>query len=115
MPFIDWNQVAGQALGPGVRIQTPHGERLMLSLVELDPGAVVPLHAHPHEQAGMVLEGLLELTLGDETRTLAAGESYIIPGNTMHAARASGGACRVLDVFSPVREDYARGVNQYAR
>jgi quercetin dioxygenase-like cupin family protein len=115
MPFIDWNAIPPQTLGPGVRIRTPHGERIMLSLVELDAGAVVPPHSHPHEQAGIVLAGVLELTIGGEKRELAAGESYIAPGGVEHSALAPDGPCRVLDIFSPIREDYARGQNAYIR
>jgi quercetin dioxygenase-like cupin family protein len=113
--FIDWNTVPAQSLGPGVRIRTPYGERIMLSLLEIDEGAIVPPHAHPHEQAGMVLDGLLELTIDGDVRTLEAGQAYIVPGNAPHSARAVNGSCRVIDVFSPVREDYARGVNAYTR
>ena len=113
MPFVDWNKVPVIELGPGVRIRAPHGERIMISLVEIDAGAVVPAHQHPHEQAGMVLEGKMELTIGDESRVLSKGEAYVIPGGTPHAARSVGGPCRALDIFSPVREDYARGMNEY--
>jgi quercetin dioxygenase-like cupin family protein len=115
MPFIDWNNVPVQTLAPGVRLRTPYGERIMLSLVELDEGAVVAPHSHPHEQAGIVLEGMLELTIDGQARTLKAGEAYIAPGNLIHSARSVGGKCKVLDVFSPVREDYAKGTNQYTR
>ena len=113
MSFIDWNSWPLHELGPGVRIRTPHGERIMISLVEIDAGAIVPPHEHPHEQAGMVLEGQMELLLGNEKRVLKKGEAYIIPGGTRHAARSIGGPCRALDIFSPIREDYARGVNDF--
>ena len=115
MPFIDWERVRVQQLAPGVRIRTPHGERIMLSLVELDEGAIVTAHSHPHEQSGIVLEGILELTIGGETRSLARGEAYIIPGGVIHGARSLAGPCRVLDIFSPIREDYARGANEFVR
>jgi unsaturated pyranuronate lyase len=115
MAFIDWSEVPVQTIAPGVRIRTPHGERIMLSLVELDDGAIVPPHSHPHEQAGMVLEGTLDLTIDGQLRTLRAGEAYFAPGNVTHSARAVGGRCKVLDVFSPIREDYASGTNQHAR
>ena len=52
MLFIDWNAVPVLSLAPGVRTRTPHGERIMLSLIEIDEGAAVPPHSHPHEQAG---------------------------------------------------------------
>jgi quercetin dioxygenase-like cupin family protein len=113
MPFIDWEALPAQELGPGIRIRTPHGERLMLSLVDFDAGAVVPEHRHPHEQAGIVLHGKMELTIGGESRILGPLEAYIIPGGAPHAARAVDGPCRVLDLFSPPREDYARGMNKY--
>ena len=115
MPFVDWNECPAIQLGPGVRIRTPHGERIMLSLVEIDEGAVVPPHMHPHEQAGVVLEGELELTIAGSARSLKQGEAYIIPGGTEHSARSVGGPCKALDVFSPIREDYARGVNAFVR
>ncbi len=113
VPFIDWNDHRVNQLGPGVRIRTPHGERIMISLVEIDAGAVVPPHAHPHEQAGIVLEGEMELTIGEERRILKKGEAYIIPGGTEHSARSAGGPCRALDIFSPIREDYSRGGNAF--
>ena len=56
-----------------------------------------------------MLQGKLELTIGGESRILGPHEAYIIPGGTPHAARAVNGPCRVLDLFSPPREDYARG------
>ena len=111
MLFIDWNAVPVLSLAPGVRTRTPHGERIMLSLIEIDEGAAVPPHSHPHEQAGYVLEGTLELTVGGDVRTLGAGDAYIVPGDAPQSARSIGGRCRVLDVVSPVREDYAAAVN----
>jgi quercetin dioxygenase-like cupin family protein len=113
MGFVDWKEVPVIEIGPGVRIRTPHGERVMISLVEIDAGAVVPAHSHPHEQAGLVLEGSMELTLEGESRVLQKGEAYIIPGGARHAARSVNGPCRALDIFSPIREDYARGLNDY--
>jgi quercetin dioxygenase-like cupin family protein len=113
--FVDWSRVPAQEIGPGVRIRTPHGERIMLSLVEFDTDAVVPPHSHPHEQAGIVLDGRLELTIAGDARVLSAGDSWIIPGGVEHAARPVGGPCRALDIFSPIREDYAAGRNVYAK
>ena len=49
------------------------------------------------------------------TRARQAGEAYIMAGNVAHSARAVGGGCKVLDVFSPIREDYAKGMNEYTR
>jgi quercetin dioxygenase-like cupin family protein len=113
MPFIDIAQIQPIEAVPGCRMRTPYGEHLMLSYLEMDEGAVVPLHSHPHEQGGMLLKGKIELTIGDEQRLCEAGSMFLIPPNTPHKAVAVGGPAVVLDVFSPVREDYAEMFNKY--
>ena len=85
----------------------------MLSYLEMDEGAVVPLHNHPHEQGGILLKGRMELTIGDETQIVEAGSMYLIPPDIPHKAIAVDGPALVLDVFTPVREDYAELFNKY--
>lgn len=113
MGFIDVDQVPAIEPVPGCRMRTPHGKNLMLSYLEMDAGAVVPLHSHPHEQGGMLISGKLQLTIGEETRIVTAGAMFLIPPNVPHRAVALDGPAVVLDVFSPVREDYADLLNRY--
>lgn len=113
MPFINLDDIPPQQVAPGCRLRTPYGEHLMLSYLEMDAGATIPLHHHPHEQGGMLLQGKLELTIGNETRTVTAGSMFLIPPNVPHKAVAVEGPAVVLDVFSPVREDYAALFNKY--
>jgi quercetin dioxygenase-like cupin family protein len=112
-PFIDLDQIPIIEPVPGCRLRTPHGQNLMLSYLEMDAGAEVPLHSHPHEQGGVLLSGTLELTIGDETRRVTPGALFLIPPNVPHRAVAIDGPATVLDVFSPVREDYASLANRY--
>ena len=77
-----------------------------MSLLELSPGCLVPRHSHPHEQVGIVLEGELEFTIGDETRIVKTGEVFVIPGGVEHSVKVGEQPARALDIFSPVREDY---------
>jgi quercetin dioxygenase-like cupin family protein len=81
------------------------GERLMISHVTLNQGGYVPLHKHPHEQVGYVIEGRLRMTIGDQVYEFEPGDSYSIPGNVEHDATGISD-CVVLDVFSPPREEY---------
>jgi quercetin dioxygenase-like cupin family protein len=113
MPFIDIESIEPQEVVPGCRLRTPYGKHLMLSYLEMDAGAEIPLHDHPHEQAGMLLKGKLLLTIGDETRTVLPGAMFLIPPHVPHRAVAIDGPALVLDVFSPIREDYARLMNDY--
>ena len=113
MPFIDLDKIPPVEISPGVRVRTPYLQNRMLSYLEMDEDSVVPLHKHPHEQGGVLLRGRLELTIGDEVRVVEPGSLFLIPANVPHKARPVGGPVVVLDVFSPVREDYAALFNKY--
>jgi quercetin dioxygenase-like cupin family protein len=91
---------------PGVHIRTAATERMMLSVVDLEPGSVVEEHSHPHDQVGMVLAGRAIFFIGDEQKTLCAGDLYRIPGGVRHRVVALDEPVKALDIFHPVREDY---------
>ena len=113
MGFVDLEHVPTIEPVPGCRLRTPFGKNLMLSYLEMEGGAEIPLHHHPHEQAGVLLTGRLRLTIGDETRVVEPGALFIIPPNVPHRAVAVDGPATVLDVFSPIREDYVELTNRY--
>ena len=88
--FPESSELAQHTIFPGVHIRTAAAERMMLSVVDLEPGSVVAEHAHAHEQVGMVLQGRAVFLIGGEERTLGPGDLYRIPGHTRHQVRASG-------------------------
>ena len=104
--FYDVSSINRKEIVEGVTIRTMWGEKVMMSLIETAPHAVVPNHSHPHEQAGMMLQGEFEMTIGGETRLLKPGDSYVIPGGVEHSVRCLDGWATALDIFSPPREEY---------
>ena len=104
--FHDSSAITRREVAPGVVLRTMWGEKVMMSLVEVAPGAIMPLHSHPHEQTGIMMQGEFEMTIGGETRILGKGDAYVIPGGVEHGVRGLDGWSLVLDVFSPPREDY---------
>ncbi len=104
--FKDAAERESLELAPGARTRTFWGERMLLSLVEIDAHAEVPLHTHPHEQAGIVVAGELEMGVGGEVKLLRPGDMYLIPGNVEHYAKGGDQPAKALDVFSPVREEF---------
>jgi quercetin dioxygenase-like cupin family protein len=72
--------------GEAVRARRVEGARITLALVELAPDAVVPGHQHEAEQLGMVIEGSVTFTIGDERRELGPGGMWRIPSNVPHQA-----------------------------
>jgi len=93
-------------LFPGVTRRTMNsGDRTTLVEVTIQKDAVVPVHAHPHEQIGYVVSGRALFEVGDESRVLTAGDSYLIPGGVTH--KVTGIETTIaIDIFSPVREEY---------
>ena len=62
-------------------------------------------HSHPHEQLVYVISGAIDVKTGERHYRAAAGSSFIVASDTVHQAVASEDSV-VLDVFTPVREDY---------
>jgi mannose-6-phosphate isomerase-like protein (cupin superfamily) len=104
--FLTKSDCHRRTIFPGVEIFTAACQRMMASVVEFQPNAVVELHSHPHEQMGMVLTGRAHFHIADADRVLGPGDLYRIPGGTPHRVVALDGPVTALDFFSPVREDY---------
>jgi quercetin dioxygenase-like cupin family protein len=104
--FPGRDECSRHTIFPGVTITTCSAEKMMLSVVDLEPHSVVEEHSHPHEQVGMLLEGRATFTIGGEEKTLQAGDLYRIPGNVRHRVVVHGEPARALDIFCPIREDY---------
>jgi quercetin dioxygenase-like cupin family protein len=104
--FPSPDECARHTIFPGVNIRTCAGEKMMMSVASLAAHSVVDEHSHPHEQVGMMLEGRVIFTIGDEEKTLSAGDLYRIPGNVRHKVVTLDQPARILDIFSPIREDY---------
>jgi quercetin dioxygenase-like cupin family protein len=90
----------------GVNGRVAHGDRVTLGVLELDPGSVVPEHAHDHEQLGICLTGSLWFRVGEESRDLGPGETWAIPSNVPHEVRVGPEGAVVIDVFAPTRDDW---------
>lgn len=103
--FPDSSYRQFKQLATGVRARTFWNDNIMLALVDFDPFSKVPVHSHPHDQAGIVLEGEIEFYIAGETKTLRSGQIYLIPGGVEHGASTSQSPAQVLDIFSPVREN----------
>ena len=109
--FKDIYEVKPIEITPGITIRTLWGDNVMMSLIENEPDADVPEHTHPHEQAGMVLEGEFDMSIDGEWVRMRKGMSYVIPGGVPHALKAIGQRGLVLDIFSPPREDYKERIS----
>jgi len=92
-------------LAPGITGYYAHGEKSSLGYLELKKGSQVPLHSHINEQITYIIEGQLDMMIGGVACSLTDGMYHVIHANVPHSAIAITD-CKVIDAFSPVREDY---------
>jgi quercetin dioxygenase-like cupin family protein len=90
----------------GIHFKTlVHGARTSLHEFRLDKGSAVPMHSHPHEQTGYLVSGKMIFRFKDKTILAESGDSWNIPGGEEHGVDVIDD-CVVIEVFSPVRDDY---------
>ena len=90
----------------GVVARRVEGERVTLAIVELEPNGVVPPHRHPYEQNGMVIHGRIRFNVDGEERDLVPGGTWRILADVPHGAVAGPEGAVVIDVCSPIRDDW---------
>ena len=103
MPAI--KVIPPKVLVPGITGYYAHGHNMTFGYVELKAGSSIPLHHHVQEQITYLIEGELDMMIGGESCLLTAGMYHVIGSGVPHSAVAKT-ACKVIDAFSPVREDY---------
>jgi len=90
----------------GVHLKTlVYGNRTLMVEVKFEKSAVIPDHSHPHEQTGYLISGQLEFVINGKNIIANPGDSWNIAGDVGHGATALVESV-VIEVFSPVREDY---------
>lgn len=85
-----YNQSAAEIGYSDALLSSSIGGRFYMGISHYAPGAdrpEEPVHQHDGEQHGVVVKGELEMTLGDETITLRAGDSYSFRADIPHHAR----------------------------
>lgn len=85
-----------------------HGDKTHMVKFRLQSGAEIPLHEHEHEQTGYLLQGSMVMIIEGEECPLEAGDSWSLRGGVPHGVRVLE-ECLVLEVFSPLRDDYLDG------
>lgn len=102
----DWSKIPVEQLEEGIERQMFIGERLMICRLRFAPHIVTPAHDHPHEQMTFVERGRVLFTIGEEKRIAKTGDVLHFPPNSWHGATMLDEEVILIDIFSPVREDF---------
>lgn len=99
------DDIISQEVFPGFHGKMIHTQNMTMAFWEVEAGAEVPVHSHSNEQIMQVLNGHFEFTLNGSKVRYRAGDLVVIPPNAEHSGKAIS-ACKLMDIFSPAREDY---------
>lgn len=105
MPFVEVSNLPVKEIISGYYARTIHTGTITLVYWTVEKDAVIPVHAHLHEQVAHVLKGKFELTVNGQTKILEPGYVAVIPPHILHGGKAIT-HCELLDIFHPEREDY---------
>ena len=102
---IKLSEIAAKEIMPGYHAKLIHTNNMSLAFWDVEEGAKVPEHSHVNEQVMQVLEGKFEFTLNGKTKVYHPGELVVIGSYIPHSGKALT-PCKLMDVFSPTREEY---------
>jgi quercetin dioxygenase-like cupin family protein len=104
--FCKKDSAKSRQLVKGVELTTlVHGDKTLMGQFKIAEGSAIPAHSHPHEQTGFLVSGKLRFNVGGKVTEVEPGDSWCIAGDVEHSADALKDSV-VIEVFSPVREDY---------
>jgi quercetin dioxygenase-like cupin family protein len=84
-------------------------DNLMMAVIDFYDGPTAepdPPHSHPHEQVSFVAAGKIIFFLDGKGTTLEEGDMYTVPPNVPHTVQLLSEHVRLIDSFTPVRDDF---------
>ena len=117
MYSINWNDVDLETVNESMKRRIVTGKKMTVARIYFKDGFVVPMHSHHNEQITQVVEGKMDFEFGgDNPRKLllGPGDVVVIPANLPHAATCIG-AVEEIDIWSPRRDDWLDGSDDYLR
>jgi quercetin dioxygenase-like cupin family protein len=105
-PFRTWNGRDSWEFVDGVRLHAIGGEQVLLCRVQYEPGKQVPWHAHEDtEQVMFIVDGEVEMTIEDETKTLTPGDVVVVSRGLHHKLYSESGVT-FMEALAPVPLDH---------
>jgi quercetin dioxygenase-like cupin family protein len=109
MGIVKQSQVAKQTIADGRTRFLAQTDRLMTAVIDFSDGPTSepdPPHSHPHEQITYVAEGEIYFCVADEKHHLCQGDLFTVHGNLPHSVQLLTKKVRLVDTFTPIREDF---------
>ena len=106
---LNWSRILVENPAEGIERQMVVGQNLMICRFRFAPLLVTPEHTHPHEQMSLVVSGRVRFFVEGEERIASPGDVLHFPANCLHGATMMDEEVVLIDIFTPVREDFLAG------
>jgi quercetin dioxygenase-like cupin family protein len=103
---LNWSTIPVEHPAEGIERQMFVGEQMMICRFRFAPFLVTPEHAHPHEQMSLVVSGRIRFSIEGEGRIAGPGDVLHFPSNCVHGATMMEEEVVLIDIFTPIREDF---------
>ena len=98
MGFWDIKTLTLDEFRPGIWSKIESGKNLTMAVMEIAPNKEGLAHDHPFDQCGIVVEGEIEMSIGEEKKLLRSMETYFISAGVMHNWKTAVLSAKILDV-----------------
>ena len=90
------------------------GQQQELLWARFEPGSKYRMHSHPYEQMSVVIQGRMNLTVGEEVKEVGPGDMWHALPNVPHGGEILGDEAVIfIDVYSPPSEGDTSSVTYY--
>jgi quercetin dioxygenase-like cupin family protein len=98
MGFWDLKTIKLDEFRPGILSKVESGKNLTMAFMEIAPNKEGTAHDHPFDQCGIVIEGEIEMSVGEDKKLLRATETYFIPAGVKHNWKTLSSSAKILDI-----------------
>jgi quercetin dioxygenase-like cupin family protein len=100
MSFWDLRTLKLDEFRPGIRSKLESGKNLTMAVMEISPNKEGTAHDHPFDQCGIVIEGEIEISIGEDKKLLKPAETYFIPAGVTHNWKTMVSSAKILDIVA---------------
>jgi quercetin dioxygenase-like cupin family protein len=109
MAVLIEKEITKEVIGDKRKRYLTHTDSLMMVVIDFEDGPTSepdPPHSHPHEQVSYVAEGEVIFFLDGAPHPLKKGDMFTVPADIPHSVQLLTPHVRLVDTFTPLREDF---------
>ena len=106
---LNWDTIPVEQVSDGIQRQMFVGDRMMICRFRFRPFLVTPEHDHPHEQMTIVERGKVRFFIEGKEQIASTGDVLHFPSKCWHGATMMDEEVVLIDIFTPLREDFLNG------